>query len=231
MPSKPSHVEINSVGSQSDKRFLATFRDQHKSARFPNGRPWWGYLELPSDPAHAPGPCGAIWPGDHELAAQRDWSGQWDAPWLPQLKYLELNLRKYTLYINYPQMISDFKTAMEKHYFRASEVAYEKNWPEPQWLGPIDHNIASVIGKIPLSHKIPEAAMAGDPWLLGMQEEPNEKLKRLLSQSREQGVWERPEAPELPVNIDELVAQKVAEALANTGKAKTKAPAAAVAGG
>jgi hypothetical protein len=219
MPSKPSHIEISTVGSQSDKRSLATFRDQHKGPRFADGRPFWGYLEMPSDPANLPAPIGELHPGDHEAAANRDWSQQWNAPWMPGPQYMEINLRRFSIYINYPRMIADFKTAMEDHYRKATEVAYEKNWPEPSFLGPIDHNIRHIIGRAPLSHKIPEAAMAGDPWILGLSDQPNEKLAKLLDiYTRQSDMWDRADEKAsfemAPQDIDALIARKVEEALA-----------------
>lgn len=230
MPSKPVHTEISTVGSQSDRRTLATFRDQHKGPRFTDGRPFWGWLEMPSDPAQLAAPIGELHPGNHETAANRDWSDCWSAPWMPSPQYMELNLRRQIIYINYPRMIADFKKAMEEHYRKATEIAYEKNWPEPRFLGPIDHNIRHIIGRAPLSHKIPEAAMAGDPWILGLSEYPNEKLAKLLDTYNRQGdLWDSAaEAGEItsgmtPTDIHELIAQKVAEAL--SGRAKKKAPA------
>lgn len=189
MPSK-GPVEIKSVGSQSDRRALVTYRDQHKNARFPDGRPWWGYVEMPSNPQDVPGCVCELQPGDHE----DPFGSTWVAPWMPHAKYLDINHRKGTVRIAYQRMITDYKTAMERHYQKATEVAYEKNWPVPTWLGPIDHNIAFVIGAMPQSPKIPEAALAGDPWLLGFSPEPNEKLAKLIAQSVQSDMWDVPEA-------------------------------------
>jgi hypothetical protein len=198
---------------------LATFRDQHKGQRFADGRPFWGYLELPSDP-------GQLARADWRAAPRRSRGAQTAtgrklerAVDAGARSIMEINLRRFSIYINYPRMIADFKTAMEDHYRKATEVAYEKNWPEPSFLGPIDHNIRHIIGRAPLSHKIPEAAMAGDPWILGLSDQPNEKLAKLLDiYTRQSDMWDRADEKAsfemAPQDIDALIARKVEEALA-----------------
>lgn len=154
---------ISTNASQKDNRELATVRDQHKCARFPDGRPWWGYVETPANPKDAPNFCGPLHPGDHE----DPFNSVWDAPWRPDSKYMQIDARRGRLTIEYGRIINDFERHRREYYDLCIETAYEKGWPAPEYGGPVDHKYRAVHGPIPPSPKIPQAALAGDPWILG----------------------------------------------------------------
>jgi len=199
MPTK-NPVSIKSVASQADRRKLATFFDQHKSARFPNGRPWWGYVEMPSEPGYDYGPIGTWTPGNHEDGERRDWSSVWDAPWMPDAKWMRFDYERRRMTIMYGPMMSEYQQANEDYYAKAALIAVEKGWEAPEPGKAVSFRFRAVLGPPPQSPLIPQAAMAGDPWLLGFQQEPNEQLERILKATRYggSGISQEHETSEAP---------------------------------
>lgn len=168
--------------SQSDQRDYAVFYDQHRSKEFPNGRPWWAVVERPSEGAAMAMPVGELQPGDGKAPA-------WVAPWYPDAKYMTKSIGRATpgssmsehrFRIDYATQIADRKVAMQEYYNRAVTEAIGLGWPAPDYGDPIGYKLQQVIGKPPLSSRIPEAALAEDPWILGFTTIENEALARLL---------------------------------------------------
>lgn len=168
--------------SQADQRSYAIWYDQHKNAQFPQGRPWWSVVERAAEGAKMPMPVGELQPQG------------WDAPWLPDAKYVTASLGKATqgnsmqehrFRIDYPAMINDRKQAMREYYNLAVVEAVGQGWEAPNYGDPITFRLRQIIGPMPLSPKIPEAAMAEDPWLLGFSPVENEQLARLLQMGTE----------------------------------------------
>lgn len=220
MPTKPTY-EIQTANTQAKSRKLVTVYDQHKCARFPQGRPWWGYAEMPAERGAPWGFVGSLQPGNH----QNPFGDTWEAPWLPDDKWLQPNVETGKLTINYGGMVAEYTAATRAYYERCAEVAHENKWVAPTFGGHVDSRFRAVVGRdVPQSPKIPQAAMAGDPWLLGFTSEINERLHILLkattygSMSRvidEQAVQEIPVAavtvtPDMQAMIDKAVANALA---------------------
>ena len=168
--------------SQADQRSYAVFYDQHKCAKFPQGRPWWAVVERPAEGAAMPMPVGELQPQG------------WDAPWLPDMMYINKSIGRATpgatmqehkFRIDYATMIQDRKTALREYYDRAVLESVGQGWQAPNYGDPISFRLRAIVGVPPLSPKIPEAAMAEDPWLLGFSNVENETLARLLQHGRE----------------------------------------------
>lgn len=168
--------------SQADQRSYAVFYDQHKCAKYPQGRPWWAVVERPAEGAAMPMPVGELQPQG------------WDAPWLPDAAYINKSIGRATpgatmqehkFRIDYPTMIQDRKTAMKEYYDRAVLEAIGQGWEAPDFGGVISFRLRAIVGTPPLSQKIPEAAMAEDPWILGFSPTENETLARLLAHGLE----------------------------------------------
>lgn len=225
MPTKPTAV-IASTASQASQRYLDTFTDQHKSARFPDGRPWWGYREFAANRGDLDGFVGELTPGDH-LDPK---AGQWSAPWMPEAAWFEFNYHRRRLTIRYDKMLVQDREGYENYYNAANKIAYEKAWPEVAYGSMPRHAITSIIGEPPRSPKIAQAAMAGDRWLLGDSDEVNEELARLLGLSRHGMKIVRAESmpvakPEevlsmTPTELQKLIAAEVAKAVASLPKRK-----------
>lgn len=201
MPTKPQAPTVSSTNSQRDMRSAETVTDQHKNGRFPNGRPWWGWAEIQTDRRSLPGFVCEIMPGD----TNDPMGSVWSAPWYPiQMReqsgrrYLELNMKRATVTWNYPLMIADAKLATLNYYRAAAKIANANGWKAPGLNEPVSFQIESILLDPPLSHRIAEAAMAGDPWILGQTEQINDDLAHLLS-----GVRNRADQP--PVSIDEAL--------------------------
>lgn len=223
MPTKPTNT-VQNVNSQAADRWPETFYDQHTSKRFPKGRPWWTYLALPAERRDAPGPVCELVPGDH-----LDPMGSgWDAPWLPpqlssvRLQYFRLDLRAKKLTWLYPTMIGEAKRAAQAYYDECALVAIEHGWEPPALYGPVGHRFTAKFGPPPESPKIPEAALAGDPWLLGFSTEVNTVLAALLAGPV---AVEAPAVPagyvaenEMQRRIDAAVASAVQKAVAGALK-------------
>ncbi len=224
MPQKPV-TQVRSVNSQASRRWVETVYDQHKSARFPKGRPFWGYVEIPSDPMQAPSFVTELVPGDHNDPMNSSWS----APWVPEQRtttqgggarsYYRLDMRKLTLTWLYPAIIADDSQALEAYYDDAAQKAYEKGWPAPAYGDPIGPQLRAVCGPPPRSPKIAEAALAGDPWILGHTDQVNPELQELLKNIRRPQPVAPPVAPCTPVDLEARIAEAVAAALA-TAKPK-----------
>lgn len=236
MPTKPS-VAIQTSNTQAKNRKGVTVYDQHKSARFPLGRPWWGFAEKPSESGMPWGIVGTLTPGNHEEGQNRDWSSSWEAPWYPDAKWMQPNLETGKLTINYMGMIAEYTNANRAYYDKCAEKADENKWQAPVYGGPVDSKLRAVVGRdVPQSPKIPQAALAGDPWILGVTSEINERLYKILKTTTfGSGVRVMEYEPEesvvavtapltVPLNMQAMIDDAVAKALA-AANTKTPSPA------
>ena len=199
--------------SQADNRAYAVWYDQHKCARFPLGRPWWSVVERPAEGAAMPMPVGELQPGHPS-----DESQAWHAPWYPDPSVIAKNIGRaspgaspyeHKFKIDYIQIINDRKHAMEEYYNRAVIEGMAQGFAVPNFGDPIEYRLRQIVGKPPQSPRIPEAAMAEDPWILGFSEQENEALARLLGHGQESV-----ETPKQAINshsrVSELEAQLAA---------------------
>jgi len=73
---------------------------------------------------------------------------------------------------------------MIKRYEAANKIANQNNWRASEYGQPMFGPIMDILGPMPRSPELAEAAMAGDRWLLGDEgAEANPKLARLLGLS------------------------------------------------
>lgn len=220
MATKPV-VGVQSVTSQRDNRWVETVYDQHKSPRFPRGRPWWGHLEIPAEKKETPAFCSELQPGDHN----DPFNSSWSAPWLPDQVtqwggrgYFRLDVKRLSITWLYSAIIADDVAANLRYYQAAAKIAHEKGWPAPALNEPVSFQINSILGDPPRSHKIAEAALAGDPWILGYTNQVNEELFSLLQGIRVLNDVRPVVTPEQVLSTDPaiqgLVEKAVAAALA-----------------
>jgi hypothetical protein len=223
MPTKPI-TEVRSATSQRDNRWVSTVFDQHRSSRFPRGRPWWGYLEYPADQKYDPAFVCELLPGDHE----DPFNSSWGAPWLPEQvsshpngsgrNYFRLDVKKQAITWNYASIIADDQAATLAYYQAAAKIAHEHGWKAPGLNEPVGFQIESILLAPPRSHKIAEAALAGDPWILGHTSQVNEVLADLISGVRVQNDMRTAIVTPQQVlaggaDIEALIAKAVAAAL------------------
>lgn len=194
----PTPVVRQQTGwSQDKQRGYFVFYDQHKDDRytapdgtklFLNGRPWGAVVERAANGAAMPMPVGAITPLG------------WTAPWYPDQKYIVRSLGKIAAQggalsqteqsnrfrIDYAAMRNDFADAHAMYYDQAVQehIRMLPGQPVPGPGEQMPYQIVAIIGIPPKSPKIPEAAMAGHRWLLGMDQTPDESLAHLLRRSR-----------------------------------------------
>lgn len=194
MPTKPTDF-VTTTGSQRDNRYTDTFTDQHRSARFPVGRPWHGEREIAATKGHKDGFCSPLTPGDH-----LDVSNRWEAPWYPEQRFFKFNYQRSLISIDYNAIIAHDQLYTGIYYEAAALIAMEKGLPaiEEGVLPP--YMIRQILRMPPRSPKIAQAALAGDQWILGFATEPNVALQNLLNQSK---MSYREQAP--IVNPEELV--------------------------
>lgn len=184
----PSKQAPNYQGGsdQANRRMVVTYRDQHRSPKFPDGRPWWGYVEIPSDPLQAPGVVGEMLPGHHEFPfGTRDdptWE-RWEAPWYPEPKYLDFDHRKGTMRIRYDRMSADDTRDTRTYYAACNKLAAGNGWEPPRPGTSLHPRFVDILGQPPRSPKLAEAAQSGDRWLLGFSDEANDALAAVVRAS------------------------------------------------
>jgi len=228
LPTKPTTSGASTTGSQRDRRFLDTFHDQHKSARFPVGRPWCGYREYAANPelGHQPGFIDAqLTQGDHE----DPFGSNWIAPWIPEFNggrtsYYEYDYLRKKITIRYDHVFANDTLGFDRYYEAAAKIAGANGWGEIEYGVIPRYQVTALIGLPPRSPKIAQAAMAGDPWLLGFIEEPNAALAKLLGISTRGLTFKAPVpqavvTPEQvltlpPGDLAAMIAQAVAQAMA-----------------
>lgn len=213
-PSKPT-VEISTVGSQKDSRYLDTFYDQHRfSPKFPEGRPWHGYREFAANKPDRDGFVGGdLFPGRHaEDMEDRKaaWETAWQAPWTPEYKYFEFNYARNKITIRYDRVFGDDKTAQDNYYKAAAKLSGANGWGAVQYGITPNYQITAVIGDPPRSPKIAQAAQAGDPWLLGFSEEVNEELAQLIGLTQE-GLTLVAQPTQAPFKPEQILDAKTAD--------------------
>jgi hypothetical protein len=227
MPTKPT-IGITTTGSQRDRRFLDTFHDQHKSQRFPVGRPWTGYREYAANPelGHQPGFVTAeLTQGNHE----DPFGSNWTAPWIPEFNggrtgFYEFDYLRKRITIRYDHVLGHDVAAWNAYFDAAAKIAAANGWGEIAFGLTPKFQITSVLGTPPRNPKIAQAAMAGDPWLLGFHDEPNSELAKLLGISTRGLVMQTPTvAPKVtpeavmaasPADLATMISEIVAKTLA-----------------
>lgn len=173
--------------NQNQQRQLSIFFDQHRSDAFPDGRPWWCYTENPANPKHPRRPVGEMIPvsADVQIPGEDFVIPGWESPWIPEPKYVAMatsTMQGNRFRFDYQRMVTDYREANTAFYMRAAREAAARNWPAPRLYGPVSFQLRAIVGNPPKSPKLPEAALAGDPWLLGFSPKVNESLRKILDE-------------------------------------------------
>lgn len=196
VPSKPKTNGAAGVGSQKDRRFTDTFFDNHRHPRFPNGRPFTGQREFTSGTDRESVTAGFIstdlqrgqyfhenidFPQTQEerLASL---ASAWDCPWLPSggKKFMQFNYRNKRITWDYVKGETEERQALDRYYRAAAKVAGANGWGEIKFGVMPSYQVTSILGEPTKFLPIWQAARAGDPWLLGFVDEPNEQLAAIL---------------------------------------------------
>lgn len=187
-PSKPQVVGVSTGRNQHERRYMDTFWDIHKSARFPRGRPWCGPREIAANHElmHDDGfVIGDLMQGEyveHEdgsIDRLATLSATWTAPWRPYAKYFRFNYKRKLISFEYAKMRADEQRSLDEYYQAAAILGAQLNVRVDYGVMP-SFQITAKLGNPTKGLKIAEAAMAGDPWLLGHLDEPNPELADLL---------------------------------------------------
>lgn len=176
MPVRIHHIAEG--WSQHKQRALAFYYDQHRSDKFRNaegepihqiGRPYWAWVERPADGAAQPMPVGPIAPAG------------WQAPWYAPEKYVVRSIGLVTadgawtnsairtnhFRIDYGAMAHEATEATKAYYERAVREAAAQKMTLPKYGQPLPFELEIIVGRAPVSPKLPEAASAGNDWILG----------------------------------------------------------------
>lgn len=174
--------------NQNKNRIVKLFFDQHRNLTlgYPDGRAWWGYCEKQVDGSDA-APVGELMPvsADMVLLDGTVIKG-WDAPWVPEPKYVTMavaGLAGNRFRIDYVRMQRDYEAANRTYYDLVNNEVFQKGWEAVPLYAPVPYVVRALkhIGAPPKSPKLPEAALAGDRWLLGYSREVNEQLAQVLA--------------------------------------------------
>lgn len=193
VPSKPESDGASGGRNQKDRRYQDTFWDQHRHpVRFPNGRPWNGPRELAANRDVVPPPqdgfCGALAQGQYvdddtgRIDRTATLGAVWFAPWVPLEKYFKFNYPRKRISFDYAKMIREETAGLDEYYKAAAKLGAKLNLRVEYGVVP-DFQITADLGE-PTSYltkiRVAEAAMAGDPWVLGFIDEPNPDLAKVL---------------------------------------------------
>lgn len=185
-------VRVSASRGQRGRRRLVVVVDQHRNKHFPEGRAWWGYAEKQSsEEAIAPALVGDLYPvatDSHILIRSgqpRKFFRGWSAPWYPPSAYINagVNLEEGpVLDIKYQVMVTDWTQAHRDYTQRAVQAAVAHALPVPDEGERPDFRVQAIVGRPPMSPRIPQAAMTGHEWLLGFSgdDDRDETLHRLL---------------------------------------------------
>lgn len=194
-PSKPTVRGASSVGSQRDRRFTDTFFDTHRhQVRFPKGRPFTGQREFTSGTDRESIDAGFIssglqcgeWVCDNpDMGQTREERAEtlasaWHAPWLPVSKYFKFNYRRKLITLDYARGLADERAGLDRYYRAAAKMSGANGWGEVKYGVQPSYQITTLLGEPSPHLPIWQAAIAGDPWLLGFVDEPNEQLAKIL---------------------------------------------------
>jgi hypothetical protein len=193
LPSKPPTQGATKTGSQRDRRFTDTFFDNCKSARFPRGRPWTGEREYAATPelGHQPGFitsdlqrgeffCENQTVGQTREERQQTLASAWNAPWIPYAKYFQFHYQRKLITFDLARNEGDEKQSLDKYYRAAAKLSGANGWGAVKFNEMPTYQVTSILGEPTIYLPIVQAARAGDPWLLGHIDEPNERLAKIL---------------------------------------------------
>lgn len=196
-PSKPISKGAASTGSQRDRRFTDTFWDTYTHPRrFPKGRPFTGQREfqsgsetesinagfLQSDLQCGEYVCDNPDMGQTPEERQFTLASAWVAPWLPPggKKYMRFNYRRKTIAFDYIKGEMDERAALQTYFLAAAKLSGANGWGEIKSGVMPSFQVTSVMGEPSKYLPVWAAARAGDPWLMGAVDEPNERLAKIL---------------------------------------------------
>ncbi len=193
LPSKPANQGATKTGSQRDRRFIDTFFDKEKSAKFPVGRPWWGVREYAATPeeGHHPGFittdlgrgeyfCENPTAGQTPQERQQSLASAWNAPWIPFAKYFIFNYPRKLITFDLARNEGDERQSLDKYYRAAAKLSGANGWGAIEFDVMPSYQVTSIMGLPTIYLPIVRAARAGDPWLMGHIDEPNEQLAKIL---------------------------------------------------
>lgn len=131
--------------AQWERRANLRVRDAH-------GRTWNTVVDM-TDKRR--GACGPVNP-------------EFDAPWMPDQKYLTVDGHSFTLAIDYARCIADCEAAAHQWDERLhAEAVRMFASAAPQAIEKRDPVLMREVGPRPMDPRWPRAAQAGNPWVLG----------------------------------------------------------------
>lgn len=199
MPSKPQERGAATTVSQRDRRFTDTVFDTYRHARFPNGRPFTGQREFQSGSATesiAAGflqsdlQCGEYFCDSPELGQTPQeriatLASTWEAPWLMPggRKYMKFDYRRKRVEFLYTAFIKHEQNALGQFWDACAVAAGQEEVVDPNKPDALSFRLRKLfgsprnfMGKIRLA----QACQAGDPWIMGAVQTPNEELAKIL---------------------------------------------------
>lgn len=199
MPSKPTERGASTTVSQRDRRWTDTFFDDYRHPRFPNGRPLTGEREFKSGVSEQSVTAGFLQSdlqcgeyfcenpemGQTALERQMTLDSAWSAPFLLPggKKYMQFNYAKKRITWRYDAFIADERSALARLWEACALAAVGGELVDPAKPDDLPFRLRKVFGaprtflnKI----RVAQACQAGDPWIMGAVDTPNEELAKLL---------------------------------------------------
>lgn len=199
LPSKPQERADGKMISQRDRRWTDTFFDDFIHPRFPNGRPFTGEREFKSGVSEqsitagfltADLQCGEYFcenleQGQSPQERMQTLASAWTAPWfLPGgKKYMNFNYARKRITWRIEAFIADETAGLARYWDAAAKLAGEGEDIDPRRPKAVPFRIRRLLGTPEVytnKIRLARACQAGDPWIMGAVETPNEELAKLL---------------------------------------------------
>lgn len=198
-PTKPQERGAATTVSQRDRRWTDTFFDDYRHPRFPNGRPFTGEREFKSGVSEQSVSAGFLQSDLQcgEYFCENPAMGQtpeeramtlasvWEAPFLLPggKKYMNFHYARKRITWRYDAFIADERAGLARYWEAAAKMAGESDVIDPQRPDAVPFRIRALMGSPRVftnKIRLAQACIAGDPWIMGAVDTPNEELAKLL---------------------------------------------------
>lgn len=243
VPTKPVESVFGAGRNQKDRRWQGNAFDNHRHASrrggiFAQGRPWTGIKEFCANRDHERRPTDGfindlqpgmyVEDGNGIMDRHATLTSGWEAPWYPSFKYAKWERGFDRFRWDYPAMRLHEQQGYDRYYEAAALLGAGLNIMVEYGVTP-HFQITSKLGRPTKLLPVIDAAMGGNPWLLGFTDEVDTELAKLLGYNeRNMRFSYTPETPDPIVTPEQVLATPQADLLKMVAEMAAAAASAAV---